>query len=71
VQELKLSGRVTVMQNASKFIELSSSVPEFVSSKRLKMRRFEERLTFYIRSHLVGQPILTYHELYEREAEVE
>ena len=45
--ELKMSGNMTVMQYANKFIELSSFVPRFVSSERLKIRRFEERLAFY------------------------
>jgi len=38
--ELKMSGNMTAMQYASKFTELSRFVPEFVSSKRLKMGRF-------------------------------
>jgi len=69
--ELKMSGTMTVMQYARKFTELSRFVPEFVSSERLKMRRFEEGLAFYIRNQLAGQPILTYQELYEEAAEVE
>ena len=68
--ELKMSCTMTVMQYASKFTELSRFVPEFVSSKRLKMRRFEEGLAFYIQNQLAGQPILTHQELYERAAEV-
>ena len=43
----------------------------FISSKRLKMRRFEEGLAFYIWNQLARQPILTNQELYEQEAEVE
>lgn len=66
-----MSGSMSVMQYASKFTELSRFVPEFVSSERLKMRRFEEGLTFHIRNQLGGQPMLTYQELYERAAEVE
>jgi len=46
--ELKISSDMTVMQYASKFTELFRFVPEFVSSERLKMRRFEEGLAFYI-----------------------
>jgi len=46
--ELKISGSMTVLHYAHKFIELSRFVPKFVSSKRLKMRRFEEGLAFYI-----------------------
>jgi len=42
--ELKMSGTMTMMQNASKFTKLSRFVREFVSSERLKMRRFEEGL---------------------------
>jgi len=54
-----MSGNMVVMQYASKFTELSMFVPKFVSSERLKMRRFKEGLAFYIRNQLVGQPILT------------
>jgi len=46
-------------------------VPEFMSSERLKIRRSEEVLAFYIPNQLAGQPILTYKELYQRAAEVE
>jgi len=63
--KLKISGSMTVMQYASKFTELSRFVSEFVSSERLKMRRFKKRLAFYICNQLAGQPILTYEELYE------
>ena len=52
--ELKISGTMTVMQYASKFTELSKFVLEFVLSERLKMRRFEEGLPFYIQNQLVG-----------------
>jgi len=48
--ELKMSGSMSVMQYASKFTELSRFVLEFVSCERLKMRRFEEGLAFYIRN---------------------
>ena len=63
--KLKMSDSMTVMQYASKFIELSRFVPEFVSSERLKMRRFKEELAFYIHNQLAGQLILTDQELYE------
>jgi len=63
--ELKMSSKMTMMQYANKFPELSKFVPEFVSSKRQKMRRFEEGLAFYIRNQLVRQPILTYQALHE------
>ena len=69
--ELMISGDMTVMQCASKFIELSMFVSEFISSEKLQMRRFEEELAFHIHNQLVGQPILTYEELYERAAEVD
>jgi len=42
LMELKMSGTMIVIQYASKFIELSRFVSKFVSSERLKMRRFEE-----------------------------
>jgi len=48
--EQKMSDTMIVMQYASKFTKLSRFVPEFVSSERLKMRRFEEGLTFYIQN---------------------
>ena len=63
--ELKMSGTMIVIQYASKFTKLSRFVSKFVSSERLKMRRFEEGLAFYIRNQLAGQPILAYQELYE------
>jgi len=50
--ELKMSSSMTVMQYASKFTELSRFVPELVSSERVKMRRFEEGLIFYVRNQL-------------------
>jgi len=63
--DLKMSYNMIIMQYASKFIELSRFVPEFVSSERLNIKRFEESLAFYIRNQLVGHLILTYQELYE------
>jgi len=66
-----MSGSVIVLQYASKFTELFRLLPEFLSSERLKMKRFEERLAFYIRNQPAAQPISTYQELYERAAEVE
>ena len=42
--ELKMSDNINVKQYASKFNELSRFVPEFVSTERLKMRRFKEGL---------------------------
>jgi len=48
--ELKMSDNMTVMQYTSKFTELSRFIPKFVSSKRLKMRRFEAGFAFYIRN---------------------
>ena len=53
--ELKMSGSMTVMQYASEFMELFRFVPEFVSSERLKMRRFQQGLAFYNCNQLVGQ----------------
>ena len=59
------------MQYASKFTELSRFVPDFVVTKRMKMRRFEKGLAFYILHQLDGQPIHTYQDVYEPAAEVE
>ena len=52
--KLKMSGSITVTQYASKFTELSKFIPKFVSSERLKMRRFEEGLAFHIRNQLAA-----------------
>jgi len=52
-------------------MKLSRFVPEYVASKRLKRRKFEEGLVVYICNQLAGQPIHTYQELYERVVEVE
>jgi len=40
--ELMMNDNMLVMQCASKFTEL-----DFVASKKMKMRRFEEGLAFY------------------------
>jgi len=48
--KLRMSGSMTVMQYADKFIELSRFVLEFISSERLNMTIFEEGLAFYIRN---------------------
>jgi len=40
--ELKMSGNMTVMQYARKFTELSRFAPDFVATKKMKMRRFEK-----------------------------
>ena len=66
--ELKMSDTMTIMQYASKFMELFRFALEFVSTERLKKRRFEESLAFYSHNQLVGQSIYIYQELYERAA---
>jgi len=48
--EVKMSDNMNVMQYTSKFMKLSRIVPKFVSFERLKMRRFEDDLAFYIRN---------------------
>jgi len=53
--ESKMNSNVTVMQYAAKFIELSRFVLDFMATKRMKMRRFEKGLAFYIRNQLAGQ----------------
>jgi len=65
LEELKMRSSMTVIQYTSKFTELSRFVPKFVSHKRLKIRRFQVGLAFYIRKQLAGQLILTYQELYQ------
>ena len=52
--EFKMSGNMTVTQYARKFMELSRFAPDFVASEKLKMRRFEEGLAFYIGNQLAG-----------------
>ena len=58
--KLKMCGNRIMMQYGSKFTKLSRFAPDFVASERMKMRRFEECLAFYIRNQLVGPPIQTY-----------
>jgi len=48
--ELKMTGNMMVIQYASKFTELSRLAQDFVTSERIKIRRFGERLAFYIRN---------------------
>ena len=55
--ELKRIGNMMAMQYTCKFMELSRFASDFVVSKRLKIRRFEEGLAFYIRNQLAGEPI--------------
>ena len=55
--ELKMCGNMTVMQYARKFMELPRFALDFMATERMKMRRFEEGLAFYIRNQLAGQPI--------------
>jgi len=43
---------MTVIHYASKFTELSRFAPDVIASERMKMRTFEEGLTFYIRNQL-------------------
>jgi len=47
--ELRMIDNMVVLYYASKFTELPRFVPEFVAAKRMKTRRFEEGLAFYIR----------------------
>jgi len=61
-----MSKNMSIMQYASKFIELSRFVPDFVAIERMKMRGFEEGLAFHIRHQLSSQPIHSYQDLYER-----
>ena len=58
--ELRMIGSTSVMQYASKIIELSQFILDFVASERMKMRTFKEGLTFYIRHQLAAPPIHTY-----------
>jgi len=62
---------MTIMQYISKFTKLSWFIPNFVATNRMKMRRFEEGLAFYICHQLAGQPIHTYQNLYEGVVKVE
>jgi len=62
--ELKMSGDMTIIQYARKFMVLFWCSPEFVSSERLKMRIFEEGLAYYICNQFIGQSIHTYQELW-------
>ena len=68
---LRMTDNMTVMQYASKLTNLSRFTLNFIAIERMKIKRFEEGLAFYIRNQLAGQPIQSYQELYERAAEVE
>jgi len=46
--QLRMGGSMMVMQYANNFIELSRFVNAFMSSERLKMRRFQDDLPFCI-----------------------
>jgi len=61
---------MTIMQHASKFIELSWFIHEFVALERMKIRRFKEALAFYICNQLARQQNLIDQQLYERAAEI-
>jgi len=50
-------GNMTVMQYASKFAKLSRFIPYFIASKKMKIKRFEDGLVFYIRNQLAERPI--------------
>jgi len=52
--ELKMSDNMTVIQYATKFTELSRFAPNFVATEKVKMRRFEKGLAFYIWNQLAG-----------------
>ena len=67
--ELRMIGTMIVMQYASKFTEIFRFALDFVATKWMKKRRFEEGLAFCIQHKLASQPIQTYE--YERAAEVE
>ena len=43
-----MSDNMITMQYASKFTKLSRFAPDFVAFERLKIRRFEEGVAFYI-----------------------
>jgi len=58
--ELKMSGNMTEMQYARTSTEILRFAPDFVATEKMKMRRFEEGLAFYIWNQLAGQPIQTY-----------
>ena len=62
---------LSVMEYANRFADLSRFAPEYVAIDYMQMQTFEEGLAPYIRIHLVGQPIQSSQELYERAADVE
>ena len=49
-----MTHNMTGTQYVAKFIQLSYSTPDFDANKRVKMRRFEEALPFYIRNQHTG-----------------
>ena len=67
---MKMSDGMNMIQYASKLIELSQFILEYVASERLKMRKFEEGLAIYTCNQQADQPTYTYRELCESAVKV-
>jgi len=59
-----------VMEYASHFAELWRLAPKYVAMDHMRMLRFEEGLTPYIRNQLARQLAQSSQELYERAVEI-
>jgi len=63
--------KMLVMEYANKFTQLSRFASEYVAMDQMRMLRFKEGLDLYIRNQLIGQPVQSSQELYERMAKIE
>jgi len=63
--------KLSVMEYTSYFVELSRCSLECIAVDQMRMLTVEEDIVPYMRNQLVGQPVWTNHELYERVVEIE
>ena len=62
---------MSVLEYASKFMELSRFTPAFVANERLKMNRFEARLNPTIKERMSVRQYISYVDLYDTAVNVE
>ena len=62
---------MSVLEYASKFIELSRFAPAFVVDERLKMNRFEAGLNPTIKERMLVRQYVSYVDLYDTAVKVE
>jgi len=64
-------GNMSVLEDASKFMELSRFSPTFVADERLKMNRLEARLNPTIKERMSIRQYASYIDLYDTAVNVE